>query len=85
MHDLRALQRGEHRRIAGQQRAHIHIMRLKGQRQRTGHIGQPTGFDQRIKLGGDRENFERFHRLKTFYWHEKYPLPPGEGEGEGKL
>ena len=50
-----------HRRIAGDERAHLDAAPRQRRRQRAGDVGQPAGLDQRIDLGGDREDPHQAH------------------------
>ena len=47
----------QHRRQAGKQQPHLGAFGSQRLRQRTDHIGQPAGLDQRKHFGGRVQNF----------------------------
>ena len=69
VHRLRALERGEHGRIARHQRRDMDALGRQRGRERADDIGEPSGLDQRIDLGGDGEDVERAHlRASSIGW-----------------
>jgi|GEM_PF-3136810 len=67
----------EHRRIGGQQRAHLDARGGERTRQGPRHIGEPAGLDQGIELGRDRKDP---HAVNPPHWSRRradHTPPPG--------